>query len=129
MITPPLPGKRPVVLLIDDDADTLDMYEVGLSVVGFRPFVTRDASSVSRQVDAIQPAIVVTDLRLRGTSGWSVLEVLNLREQRIPVVLLTGDPDPLIDQRAQELGCAAVVMKPCPADELGQVLTQVLAAR
>jgi len=120
--------RSPIVLLVDDDADTLDMYEIGLTAVGFRPLTTRDGSSVSRQVDAVCPDVVVTDLQLQGTSGWVVVESLrrNAKGRTIPVVLLTGSSSPQIDRQAQELGCAAVVMKPCTPDELGEVLRQVL---
>jgi CheY-like chemotaxis protein len=124
--------RRPVVFFIDDDLDALEMYQIGLSHDGFLPVVTRDALSAASQADAIRPDVVVTGMHLRGASGLSVLEALkangNGAVSEIPVVLLTGYSDPKIDRRAYELGCAAVLMKPCPPDELAQVLRKVLTA-
>jgi CheY-like chemotaxis protein len=125
-----MPGRRPVVFFIDDDLDALEMYQIGLSHDGFLPVVTQDALSAASQADAIRPDVVVTSMQLRGATGLNVLEALkgNGAVSRIPVVLLTGYSDPTIDRRAYDLGCAAVLMKPCTPDELGQVLRQVLIA-
>lgn len=121
--------RRPVILLVDDDADTLEMYEVGLAAGGFSAVGTRDGTSVARHVNAVRPDAVVTDLQLSGTTGWGVMESLkqNTSGPAIPVVLLTGYSNPEIDRQAQELGCAAVLTKPCMPDDLATVLRRVLA--
>lgn len=31
MVATSLSSRRPIILLVDDDADTLEMYEIGLS--------------------------------------------------------------------------------------------------
>jgi CheY-like chemotaxis protein len=121
---------RPVVLLVDDDADTLEMYEIALSDAGFFTVGTRDATSVALQLDAVHPDVVVTDLQLHGTTGWNVMQCLKDHggAKAIPVVLLTGYSGEEIDQQAQDLGCVAVLTKPCTPDELCVVLRRVLAA-
>jgi CheY-like chemotaxis protein len=128
-MVPQARASRPVILLVDDDADTLEMYEIGLSGAGFLPVGTRDALSVTLQVDAVHPDVVVTDLQLRGTTGWNVMQSVkkhNGGAKAIPVVLLTGYSNEEIDQQAHDLGCAAVLTKPCTPDELGVVLRRVL---
>ena len=123
-------SSRPIVLLVDDDADTLEMYEIGLSGAGFHPVGTRDGASVGLQVDAIHADVVVIDLQLHGTTGWNVMQSLKDHggAKAIPVVLLTGHSSAEIDQQAHDLGCAAVLTKPCTPDELGVVLRRVLTA-
>jgi len=118
-----------VILLVDDDADTLEMYEIGLAAGGFSAIGTRDGTSVARQVDTVRPDAIVTDLQLHGTTGWGVMQSLkqNTSGPAIPVVLLTGYSTPEIDRQAQELGCAAVLTKPCMPDDLATVLRRVLA--
>jgi two-component system response regulator GlrR len=124
------PSRRPVILLVDDDADTLEMYEIGLAGDGFAPVGIRDGASVALQVEALRPDAVVTDLQLQGTTGWSVMEAIKglAAARPIPVVLLTGHASADIDERAQSLGCAAVLTKPCPPDELAVVLRRLLTA-
>lgn len=122
------PSRRPVILLVDDDADTLEMYEIGLASDGFSPIGTRDGANVALQVDALHPDAVVTDLQLYGTTGWSVVRAIKAlpAARLIPVVLLTGYSSADIDRQAHDLGCAAVLTKPCTPDELGVVLRRIL---
>jgi CheY-like chemotaxis protein len=72
----------------------------------------------------------VTDLQLRGTTGWAVMQSLKKHNgdsaKAIPVVLLTGYSNAEIDQQAHDLGCVAILTKPCTPDELGVVLRRVL---
>jgi CheY-like chemotaxis protein len=127
-----LPGavpRPPVILLVDDDADTLEMYEVGLAAAGFKTLATRDGASVAAQVDTVRPDAIVTDLQLHGTSGWEVMQAVRQQSRgpAIPVILLTGYSSPDVDRQARELGCAAVVTKPCIPDDLATVLRRVLS--
>jgi CheY-like chemotaxis protein len=119
-----------VILLVDDDADTLEMYEIGLAAGGFNTLGTRDGTSVSRQVDTVHPDAIVTDLQLHGMTGWGVMQSLkeNSQGRAIPVVLLTGYSNPEIDRQARGFGCAAVLIKPCSPDDLAAVLRRVLDA-
>lgn len=121
-------SRRPIVLLVDDDADTLEMYEIGLSGAGFSPVGTRDGATVARQVETLNPDVIVTDLQLHGMTGWNIMQSLKeqARARPIPVVLLTGYSNADIDRQAQDLGCAAVLTKPCTPDELGEVLHRLL---
>jgi two-component system KDP operon response regulator KdpE len=120
--------QRPIVLLIDEDPDSLEMYDAGLRVDGFHPVLTRDAASAAWQAAAVRPDVIVTDLQLFGASGWRVLESgqAGTGGPSIPVVLLTSRTDQAIDRRARDVGCAAVLTKPCLPDELAKVLREVL---
>lgn len=122
-------SRRPVILIVDDDADTLEMYELALEGDGFAPIGIRHGAGVAGQVDALQPDAVVTDLELQGTTGWKVMQAVKTHTaaRPIPVVLLTGHSSADIDRRAQEMGCAAVLTKPCTPDELAVVLRRVLS--
>jgi CheY-like chemotaxis protein len=44
----------------------------------------------------------------------------------IPVVVLAGRTDPWIGRRAAELGCAALLVKPCLPDTLAQAIRESL---
>jgi CheY-like chemotaxis protein len=122
------PHTRPVVLLVDDDADTLDMYDVGLTYDGFDAFTTRSAAGVAGRVQTLHADVVVTDLNLTGAIGWHVVEALKSDPftRDIPVVVLTGWTDETVARRAHELGCATVLTKPCLPETLAGVLKDIL---
>ena len=119
------------VLLVDDSADTLEMYALGLSFAGYRPLTASDRESALVQLKKEHPDAIVTDLHFLGRhSGWELIEQIrnDPSTRRIPVVVLTGHADPMIAMKAQQVGCVAVVTKPCLPDELASVLRRVLPA-
>ncbi len=130
MVTPRTP-RRPHVLLVNDDADVLDMYQVGLTLYGFEASTAAPTSDALQERRRIAPDLVVADVPLLAAGAWDLVAQLKGQppDQPVPVVLLTGDPDPAIQGRAYQLGCAAVLLKPCAPDELAAVARQLLAIR
>ena len=64
------------VLLVDDDADTLEMYVLGLSASGCRPFTASTVDTALRRLTFGPPDAVVTDLQMRGESGWELIDTI-----------------------------------------------------
>ena len=120
---------HPVVLLVDEDLDTLDMYQFGVSLEGFHAYTIRDVSNVVERCRALQPDVVVAGVEA-GTHGWKVAESLktNTATRDIPVVALIATDNADIQSRAAELHCAAVIVKPCLPHALAETLRSVLLA-
>ena len=119
-----------VVLLVDDNEDTLEMYALGLEFAGYRPLIACDADSALSQLRNEHPDAVVTDLHLvGGRSGWDLIDELKKDPltRQIPVVVLTGNIDPSLAADAERAGCVPV-LKPCLPEELAQVLRRLLPA-
>jgi CheY-like chemotaxis protein len=123
------PGEQRAVLLVDDSADTLEMYSLGLSQAGYRPLTASDADGALRKLSKEHPAAVITDLRLvGGAGGWELIDTIkrNPSTRQIPIVILTGQIDDSIATDAHRMGCVAVLTKPCLPDDLAHVLDRVL---
>ena len=119
------------VLLVDDSADTLEMYALGLAFAGFNALTASDYDSALGQIRTERPAAVVTDLQLVGArGGWELIEEIKRdpSTRQIPVVVLTGRIHPSIPANAQRVGCVAVLTKPCLPQELATVLRQLVPA-
>jgi CheY-like chemotaxis protein len=118
----------PAILLVDDSEDTLEMYALGLSLAGYRVVTAQDAPSAIGQLSREPLDAVVTDLTFPGTSGWDLIQAIrnDPSTQRLPVVVLTGHSTPSIASRAKQVGCAALLTKPCLPDELARTLHTVL---
>ena len=126
-----MPSIDRAILLVDDSADTLEMYALGLAFAGYRPLTAVDAATALEQLKSEQPDAVVTDLALMGGGdGWELIRAIKSdpSTRPIPVVVLTGYVDPSITAEARQAGCVAVLIKPCLPDELAHVLQQVLPA-
>jgi DNA-binding response OmpR family regulator len=126
-VVEPTPTLAPIILLIEDDADTRDMYHMSLELDGFR--VVESATGVDALVRAVEvkPDLVVTDIGLRGgIDGVRVAEELksDIRTAAVPVLALTGT-DPRTLGPAPGL-FEQVLLKPVLPEELSARVRSVL---
>ena len=119
--------NAPLVLLVDDHADTREMYAVMLGLSGFAVLEAEDGASALAQITAQQPSVVVTDLRMPG--AVPVLDVCRrLHETGVPVIVLTGlEPGPERDD-VDAVGCAVVLLKPVAPDVLIAEIRRILSS-
>jgi DNA-binding response OmpR family regulator len=121
---------RAIVLLLSADADSADMYAVGLSLAGFEPLVAPDAQSMRSRLDESPQAIVV-DFTIGWDTGWKLLGELRSRPETrdTPIVLLASRMEASTRMRAEAFGCAALLMKPCLPDALVAAVRSAIQAR
>jgi two-component system response regulator FlrC len=112
------------VLFVDDDPAATRLYRAMLTDAG-HTVMTLDSG-----VDAVEAAgrdhfdVVVTDFNMPGIKGDVTLSLLRARDPRLPVILLTSDPTPVLERQARHAG-AALLRKPCSAAELLRTLARV----
>jgi two-component system, cell cycle response regulator DivK len=121
---------RPLILLAEDDEDSREMYAVSLALEGFETLEAADGAQALTRIAERVPDVVVTDLNLPGMDGLELCARLKAdrRTERVPIVALTGSALEEDVERAQRAGCARVLIKPFPPDQLGREIAQVLAA-
>ena len=56
----------PVVLIVDDDQDTRELYAWALSREGLTIFTMADAEAALRSITDVHPDVIVTDLSMPG---------------------------------------------------------------
>jgi DNA-binding response OmpR family regulator len=120
--------SRPAVLFASEDADSADMYAVGLSLAGFRPVIVADASSLRSSLTAQVPQAIVVDVTAGWRTGWDLLAELRRRvdTRHTPVVLLADGREDSIRVRAEASRCAALLTKPCLPDTLASAVRDAL---
>jgi two-component system, cell cycle response regulator DivK len=127
-VEPGIPSQ-PLVLIVDDDEDTRQLYVEALGLLGFDTIGVADCQQARQRAYHPSPDVVVTDLTPRDNDGWQLIQELisDLRTRDVPVVLLTGDAQRTSRARAAQAGCAGYVVKPCLPDELAAELRHVLS--
>jgi len=92
-LTPPVPGgRRPSVLLIDDDPQVHDVLEVELTEAGYELFSATDARSGIELAVRERPAVIVLDLVMAGMDGFQAASALR-REPALaatPILVFTS---------------------------------------
>ncbi len=118
-----------LVLVVDDDDDTRALYATVLRACGFHVQVAENGEEALAQAASLEPDIIVMDYSMPVMNGGAAAQRLarDERTRHIPVLLLSAFPDEI--PRDVRLGCAAFLAKPCPPEDLGDLLHLIIAAR
>lgn len=84
----------------------------------------QDALDVMTGDNAIDVAIV--DVRMEPVGGFEFILEMRSRDIGTPVILVTGDQNSDLLERANKLGVAAVLMKPVEKDRLVKTVERAL---
>jgi len=118
----------PLVLVVDDHADTRDMCATMLALSGFRTAAATNGFEALAMAATLTPDCILMDLSLPGLDGREATRRLKADERTrgIPVVAVSGlsigdgtgggDKD-----------FAAVLTKPCAPEAIVSALRQALA--
>jgi signal transduction histidine kinase/CheY-like chemotaxis protein len=121
------PG-RPPILVVEDDRQTLFLYEKYLRSSGFQIVPARTVEEARDALQRIRPAAIVLDIMLEGETSWRLLsEVKTQAETRdIPVIVVTVTNR---EQKARALGADEFVIKPLDQKWLARKLTSLARRR
>jgi CheY-like chemotaxis protein len=122
---------RPLVLIVEDDADLRQLYVEHLTMSGFDVIEAGNGVEAIHATSSEQPDVVLMDLSLPVVDGWEATRRLkaDARTGHIPVVALTAHDGSGELQRATDAGCDWFVPKPCPPDALLTELRRILPPR
>jgi FixJ family two-component response regulator len=119
--------SSPLIVVVDDDADIREAL-TGL----FRSIGHRVASFESAQhlLSAGVPAganCVILDVRLPGTSGLDLQDILTRLDVRIPVIFMTGYGDVPMTVRGMKAGAVDFLTKPFRDQEMLDAVSAAVA--
>ena len=120
------PGRVPV-LLVEDNAETVLIFEKYLAGAGFQAIPARSLREARTALGRLLPAAVILDIRIRGEDSWDFLTELKRRDDTkdVPVAIVTTVDD---QHKGLALGADAYLVKPVDRHRLVQTLTQLTAA-
>jgi CheY-like chemotaxis protein len=124
METPPT--SRGLVLVVDDHADTRDLYEAVLGGAGYRTLAAASGEAALATTEDVAVDAAVIDVGLPGMDGVELARRLHTRGRRPSLLAVTGrppegdDPDGPFD---------AYLIKPCLPEKLIAAVTDLLARR
>jgi DNA-binding response OmpR family regulator len=113
------------ILVVEDDATLREFLSDLLSVEGYRPLCAESGTEALQMLAEITPDLVLLDLRLPDLDGYQVCQRMRATmQQRIPILMVSANRDPLDALTALHVGVDDYLRKPFDVEEL---LAQVRA--
>ena len=119
-------GRRPRVILVDDDPGLLRLLTIRLKSEGYDVAASESAAQALVAIPRFQPDVVVTDLRMSDMDGIGLLRELQRGYPALPVILMTAHgtiPDAV---EATKSGAFTFLTKPIDKDQLLEQLQKAL---
>jgi two-component system response regulator RegX3 len=110
-------GRRPLVLVVDDEISYRDALTSGLNSEGFEVIEAADGAEAVRFFDEHSPDLVLLDVMLPDRSGTEICRELRSRSS-VPIVMVSARSEEIDIVVGLELGATDYVAKPFRFREL-----------
>ena len=114
--------KKPLILLVDDDAGLRELITLRLEANGFRVEAVGSGEAALGQLAVTRPDAVLTDMQMSGMDGMALFNAIHARDPSLPVIVLTAHgtiPDAV---SATQRGLFGYLTKPYDAPTLIELL-------
>lgn len=122
-------ARRLRVLVVDDDRDVAAASGALLVLMGHEARLAHDAAAALAAADESSPEVVLLDLGMPGTDGYTLARALRGREAcaAVPIVAVSGFGRDIDLRRSEDAGFAAHLVKPFEPEALERLLASLTA--
>lgn len=106
------------ILLIEDQVELCQILQDTLALYGFEVTYVHNGDDGFRQFMLMKPRIVIIDIMMPGSDGFSAVKQIRAVDRDVPVMMLTAKPLTEDLVKAFELGCNDFIRKPFVMEEL-----------
>jgi DNA-binding NtrC family response regulator len=106
------------VLIVDDEAEILDNLDRLLSGEGYECTTLQESIRFREVCSEVRPDVLITDLRMPGADGMTVLAAARADDPALPVILITGFATISSAVEAVQEGAFDYLSKPFSSDQL-----------
>ncbi|MES2178688.1 MAG: sigma-54 dependent transcriptional regulator [Gemmatimonadota bacterium] len=122
-------NRIPSVLVIDDEPGILETLGILLRNAGFDTYTARGGRAGLEQLSALQPDIVLSDIRMPDVTGVEILAAARQQNADTPVILMTAQATLQSAMQAVNEGAFYYIQKPFRNDELLAILKRAAEHR
>lgn len=119
----------PLILIAADDQAVCHALQFALQLEGLSVHTHRDSVGLLEDPDLARTACFVFDDRRPHVDGFELLNQLQARDMRIPVILLTNHATDRLHRRAAKAGIRTVLEKPLLDNVLVDSIRTILESR
>ena len=113
-------GRSPSILIVDDNAQNLELMEAFLEGSGAQVAFASDGGSALEAAAASPPDLMILDIMMPRTSGYQVCERMRADASMagVPVLVVTALGEVNDVERAMDAGADDFLTKPVNREEL-----------
>jgi two-component system, LuxR family, response regulator FixJ len=111
-----------MVFVIDDDQGIRQLLDAALDSAGFTTATYASGRAFLEVEPRLTSGCILLDVRMPEMDGLEVLQELNKRGTRLPVILMSGYADTAIAVQAMKAGAADLIEKPV---DIGRLLATI----
>ncbi len=117
------------IWIVDDDRSIRWVLEKALKQAGHQTTSFEKATGVMASLEQNQPDVLITDIRMPGMDGLSLLDKINSRYPELPVIVITAHSDLDSAVSAYKGGAFEYLPKPFDIDEATELVQRALRHR
>ena len=119
--------NKKIVWIVDDDESIRWVLEKGLTEKGLKVETFDSAHGVLKSLESSSPSVIITDIKMPGTSGLVLLDQVRESRPEIPVIIMTAHSDLESAVQSYEHGAWEYLPKPFDINEAAQVIERAMS--
>lgn len=120
-------GRRPRVLLVDDDREILDAVQYAMENEDYEVHIARDGNQGIAIAESVMPDLIIVDMMMPKRSGFLVLEKLTQTYDRpLRAIMVTANEGERHRAYAKLLGASDYLIKPFAMEQLLEAARRLL---
>jgi DNA-binding response OmpR family regulator len=126
----PTGGRRPLVLVIDDDTDTVKLVTMTIQKAGYRVQNATSGSEGLKLLDSVSPDVIVLDMMMPLMSGLEVMRSLKAKFPWPPPVIVFTAKGQIEDKvEGMEAGAFRYLVKPVSRELLLDAIREAVSEK
>jgi sulfite reductase subunit B len=114
------------VLIVDDEPIVRESIRDWLKDAGYNVSTAQDGEEALKLAEKQDFSVLITDIRLPGQSGLSVLKLIKDKRPWIKSIIITAYPSEETTAEANRLGAIDYLIKPVVPDEMEKLVREAL---
>lgn len=120
------------ILVIDDDDNVREIFKMQLESDGFKVMEAKNGEEATALMqlgsNLLQVGLIICDIRMPKVNGVEAIEYLKKNAPSIPIVVVTGYPDPKLAVSLLKKGVKDYLVKPVEKGKLIEKVREVLSS-
>ena len=121
--------EQMTIAIVDDEQDMRESISQWLTLSGYRTKTYASAEEVLREVNSDFPGIFISDIKMPGMDGISLLKRLQSIDNQLPVIMITGHGDVAMAVDAMRIGAYDFLEKPFDPERMAELTKRAVQAR